>query len=399
MAAGQSSLNWLVRKMQALPSPRSTCLRTPHPTEPKEKPRWSETSLASTRLGIAEPAGSTDRSARRAQRPVRHVPGQRPVGGLTLGRGGLMIKRALDLLIPRNVAGDTFFCWLAFLKNHGRMPNRSHPIYFSDHLFKLRASGELYDPLRQITSDKILTKAYVEHFLGRGFIPETICIITSDIEVDAFQFSRPCVIKPSHASQLIRVLRDQNDDLDRDELKNWLRFDYYRCGREANYRYIRKRIIVEELLCDSNNALPNDFKLFCFNGEPQLVQVDAGRFVNHTRNFYSTEWVFLPVQFRYPNHPIEPKPDKIQDMIEVARTLARPFSFVRVDLYVIGDRIYVGELTHMPENGRGTFYPRDVDCGLSSLFAGKKLKELNLNWGPRGVVGQSAESRAARPER
>ena len=142
-----------------------------------------------------------------------------------------MIKSALESLIPRNVLGDTLFCWLAFLKNHRRMPKTSNPIYFSDHLFKIKVSGELYDPLRQVTSDKILVKAYVAHLLGEGFTPATLGILSSDMEVDTFNFPQPCVIKPSHASQLIRVLKDQNDVLDRRELKRWLQFDYYRFGR------------------------------------------------------------------------------------------------------------------------------------------------------------------------
>jgi hypothetical protein len=307
----------------------------------------------------------------------------------TLGRGGLAIKRALGVFIPRNVAGDTFFCWLAFLKNHRRMPNWSRPIYFSDHLFTMRASGELYDPLRQITSDKILVKDYVRYLLGDGYTPETISIISNDVQIAEFKFSRPCVLKPSHASQRIQILIDEKSDLDKEELKRWFRFDLYPEGREANYRYLKKRIIVEEFLCDSKNMPPSDFKLFCFNGEPQLIQVDAGRFVDHTRNFYSTEWDFLPVRFRYPNHSVDPKPKRLQEMNEVARVLARPFAFVRVDLYLIGDRIYVGELTHMPENGRGMFYPSHIDRRLASMFAGRTLKELNLEWGRSEVGGQA----------
>jgi hypothetical protein len=87
----------------------------------------------------------------------------------------------------------------------------------------------------------------------------------------------------------------------------------------------------------------------------------------------------------YPNHPVDPKPKRLQEMNEVARVLERPFAFVRVDLYLIGDRIYVGELTHMPESGRGMFYPSHIDRRLSSMFAGKILKELSLDWGKCGA--------------
>jgi TupA-like ATPgrasp len=241
------------------PLAQNVCSLRPSPTSAPSRSIEHAPCVHTADPGFAGSPSCKDRAGRQTQRSVHHVPGHSPAGGLNLGRAPLLIKRALEPLVPRNVIGDRFFCWLAFLKNHRRIPKTSDPIYFSDHLFKIRSSGELYDPLRQITSDKILVKAYVAHFLGEGFTPATLGILASEMEVDTFKFPRPCVIKPSHASQLIRILKDENDVLDREELKHWLRFDYYRFGREANYRYVKHRIIVEELLCDSDGSFPNDF--------------------------------------------------------------------------------------------------------------------------------------------
>jgi hypothetical protein len=76
-----------------------------------------------------------------------------------------MIGKIVAHALPRGLRGDTWFSVLMFLKNHGRMPNANDPASFSDHLFKIKSSGELYDPLRQLTSDKILVKDYVQHLL------------------------------------------------------------------------------------------------------------------------------------------------------------------------------------------------------------------------------------------
>ena len=39
------------------------------------------------------------------------------------------------------------------------------------------------------------------------------------------------------------------------------------------------------------------------------------------------------------------KPEKLDSMISYAECLARPFPNVRVDFYLVGDRVYFGELT------------------------------------------------------
>lgn len=86
----------------------------------------------------------------------------------------------------------------------------------------------------------------------------------------------------------------------------------------------------------------------------------------------------MPFRLVYPNHQMDSQPAVLQDMIAIARKLARAFCFVRIDLYVIGHKVYVGELTHLPENGKGRFYPKQADFQLSSLFTGKMLKDLGF---------------------
>lgn len=46
-------------------------------------------------------------------------------------------------------------------------------------------------------------------------------------------------------------------------------------------------------------------------------------------------------------------------MIEVAKALAKDFSFVRVDLYSIRGETYFSELTFYPNGGFATFYPME----------------------------------------
>ncbi|WP_455552031.1 ATP-grasp fold amidoligase family protein [Desulfovibrio sp.] len=51
-------------------------------------------------------------------------------------------------------------------------------------------------------------------------------------------------------------------------------------------------------------------------------------------------------------------------MCRIASILSKKFIFVRVDLFVSNDDIYVGELTFFPENATGKFSPNSASKWL-----------------------------------
>ena len=56
-------------------------------------------------------------------------------------------------------------------------------------------------------------------------------------------------------------------------------------------------------------------------------------------------------------------------MLELAEKLAKPFPFVRVDFYEIGDRVLLGEMTFYPGGGLLAFDPVEWDYRLGDMFA------------------------------
>lgn len=143
-------------------------------------------------------------------------------------------------------------------------------------------------------------------------------------------------------------------------------------GREWAYEGIKTpKVIAEELLVNTENpeAGVEDFKILCFHGEPKYVIVDKDRYIDHKRNFYTTEWERVNVttdheQFETPY----PKPKNFEEMMDVARKLSADFPFVRVDLYNIDGKIYFGELTFYPWTGYVQFTPDEFDFTLGKLM-------------------------------
>ncbi len=133
-------------------------------------------------------------------------------------------------------------------------------------------------------------------------------------------------------------------------------------NREWAYGRITPRVIVEEMLCGPDGAIPDDYKFFVFHGTCRYVQVDTGRFENRTQDFYRPDWLHLPLSGGPPwADPPRTRPVKLDEMIELAEKLGAETDFVRVDLYHLPERIVFGELTSYPGGGDGPFHPESFD--------------------------------------
>src|SRR5690606_3050826 len=140
------------------------------------------------------------------------------------------------------------------------------------------------------------------------------------------------------------------------QLKRNLSNNYYWKSKEWQYKNIKPRIIVEKLLLDKSGKIPFDYKLHCFNGKVNMVQVDIGRgSERHYRNWYSTSWEREPYKWSSPKgngiytDPSEedvPKPLKLTKMIELSEKLAQSFRYVRVDWYDLDGELYKSTLTY-----------------------------------------------------
>src|SRR5690606_26093641 len=109
---------------------------------------------------------------------------------------------------------------------------------------------------------------------------------------------------------------------------------------------------------------------FVFHGRVAYIQVVSDRQRSKRFRFYSRNW--RPLDIRHGTSepaPVIKRPDKLEDMIDIAETLAKEFDVVRVDLYnPNGERILFGEMTFSPAAGRKPFLPRQFDFDLGALW-------------------------------
>lgn len=287
-------------------------------------------------------------------------------------KGGLFY-RALDKAWPRirryfphSKNGDLLYHRLNFMRKHQRAPNGQ--MLWNDVWYRLKTSDEILDPLRVFVSDKEHVKQYVKAKIGDEFNVPTLAVLHSPAEVDAYDFPADCCIKPTQASGQV-ILRRDGAPIDRELIKRWFGINYYYAGREWNYQSLEPKVIVEPLIFGATNV--EDFKIFCFNGDPRLVQVDIDRYTDHTRKFFDVNWNEQDFSILYPRATGDfARPASLDKMLDVARQLATPFSFVRIDLYSDGDQVLVGEITNCSENAGGVFVPRSAERRASELMFG-----------------------------
>lgn len=276
-------------------------------------------------------------------------------------------KRGLVQHLPTWSIIDATVHFASFLRQHRRLPRRESQLV-NDVIYRLKASGELQDPLRVFVTDKELLKVYVRDTLGDTFNVPTTRILRHVDEVADEAFPERCVVKPTHASGEV-IIRRHGEPLDLARIRRWFQLNYYRRSREPNYRYLQPKVIVEPIVFDAEDLI--DYKIFCVDGAPRLIQVDANRHVRHCRRFFDLDWQPLHFGLVYELGTTDvARPANLDAMLHTAAKLSRGFSLIRVDLYSNGEQVLVGELTNCPSGANGIFYPADGEATASRIILG-----------------------------
>ena len=232
------------------------------------------------------------------------------------------------------------------------------------------------NPVLHTCVDKYEVREFVKSKGLQDILVELYGVYNSVDEIYFSTLPDSFILKSTDGGGGVNVVLCKNKaDFDIESAKNTLRVGYKLTkkhpGREWAYNGLKHRIVAEKLLINEANpeAGIDDYKIFCFNGEPKCIVVDTDRYIGHKRNFYDTEWNDLKVVSDAPACDREiPKPENLDKMLEIAKKLSEDFPFVRVDLYNVGGKIYFGELTFYPWSGYVQYTPDEFDVQLGKHF-------------------------------
>jgi len=180
------------------------------------------------------------------------------------------------------------------------------------------------------------------------------------------------VLKPSHASGSVRFI-DQSRGLNRDELSRltgqWLAHEYLG-GLEWGYRGIPRRLLVEPFLQSADGRQALEIEIYTFFGRAALVKLILGaKFTPNRRHaWFDATGRRIQVEAGYPIADTTIKSDIMCSAVELAEFISADFSSLRVDLYLTGDGLKIGELTPYSHSGKIRWKPRTLDDTLGMLW-------------------------------
>ena len=256
-----------------------------------------------------------------------------------------------------------------YLENTNMELNWNKLVTFNEKIQWLK----LYDQisLKTYLSDKILVRKYVSSKIGDKYIIPVYGCWNQAEDIDYKALPSDYVLKCNHGSGMNIIIREKIKDENNVRLKlnGWLGINYaYKSGFEMGYASIKPMVFAETYMENRNNDL-FDYKFWCFNGKVEFIMFLSQRQNSLQMDNFDRGWNHLNFTYNYPNSGLNiEKPSKLNEMIEIAETLAKGFVHVRVDLYLFNDgTIKFGEMTFSSASGV---------CRWSDFSVNEKLGKL-----------------------
>lgn len=234
--------------------------------------------------------------------------------------------------------------------------NLKNPVRYTEKLQYLRLFVYPKDKDVIRCAGRVGVRDYVKEKGYEGCLIKCLGVYDHFDDIDFSSLPNRFVMKCSHASGFNLIVKNKNElDLKAAKKKfdKWLKTDYGKKTVERHYSPIKPQIIIEEYI-GSDDSLPIEYKIHVFNGVARNLYTVTGRGKDIRYDQLYIDWTpFDESQFNGWNKSdeIPAKPSNFDEMVKIAEDLAKPFPFVRVDLYDVDGKIYFSEMTFTPAKG------------------------------------------------
>jgi hypothetical protein len=275
---------------------------------------------------------------------------------LTLGHRGFF-----------NWMPDEMYIKIAYRIKMGKKLNLSNPTTFNEKLQWLKLYN--HRPEYTMMVDKYEVKKYVADMIGEQYVIPTLGVWNHFDEIDFDKLPKQFVLKCTHDSGGLVICRDKeklNKSAAKRKLERCLKHNFYYGQREWPYKDVKPRIIAEEYL-ELNKVDCAEYKMFCFEGKVKIVLVCKGeahadKVSVRTNDFYDVDFNHIPVKILNENsREVIKRPEEFEKLKSLAESLSKNIPVVRVDFYLVDNKIYFGELTFFHNSGFNKFEPELYD--------------------------------------
>src|SRR5690606_8377244 len=160
----------------------------------------------------------------------------------------------------------------------GKKLNLRDPKDFNEKLQWLKLYWQ--HPLVIQCADKYEVRSFVQERGCEAILNELYGVYKDVSEIEWEKLPSKFALKTTNGSGTNIICSDKSK-LDKREvfekLDDWLKKDYSLVAAEVHYSKMVPQIICEKFIETDDGLLPNDYKLFCFNGEPRVILVVTER--------------------------------------------------------------------------------------------------------------------------
>lgn len=258
-------------------------------------------------------------------------------------------------------------CSLLYKKRMGKDINWDNPKTFNEWICWLEFNSDT--SLWTTLADKYTVREYIENKGLGEYLPKLYGVYDNVDKIDFSQLPDKFVIKANNGCAQVIIVKDKkciDEDQIKKKCKKWLKTPFGYLSAEPHYIKIPRKIIIEEFLETTGNLPLIDYKWFCFNGRPTYAQVISERDFSQAHKFkiqvYDTEWnpheEFINRKELKNNVD---RPTLLNEQLKVCRILSQGFPEIRVDLYEVNGKVYIGELTLTNSAGRDIDFTPEFD--------------------------------------
>jgi len=263
----------------------------------------------------------------------------------------------------------------------GKKLNLRNPRTFSEKIQYLKLNIFPKSKLVGILADKYGVRDYVKKKELAHILTPIIGVYDRTSEISFESLPKSFVAKKTNASGYNLIVQDKNK-IEKTEfiqtLEIFLNKDFGVLNEQKHYSKGLNKIIIEPYL-----EIDNEYNFFVFNGKVALCgaivryldEAESSGFQVGNGSIYSS-YFDENGDFAFSRDGKESRitlPYNYPEMVEIAEKLAEGFPFIRIDLYLIKEEIYLSEFTFTPTSGYNTRFSQYWQEKLGDLI---NLKEL-----------------------
>lgn len=258
-----------------------------------------------------------------------------------------------------------------YIAQTGDEPNMDKPKSFNEKILWLLLNEN--SELKSDLSERLKLREYITKTAGSDYLLPLAGIWDAAENIDIDDLSEHFIVKLNNIKSC-GMLAENRADIAPNKISRSIKIFKQKALSASEYQphraqNISSEIIIEEIPENFSEELIK-YKAWCFNGSPVYICAEKGSGKNITRNIYDLDWELQTFEYKYKNSQkmIQP-PANMHRLLDACQKLSKDFCFMQIDFYNIEERLYIDEISFVPDGFATEFSPSDA-----GILLGKMLK-------------------------